>query len=105
MVRVEVRAAGDSGFQICSFVPLTVIRQRHEEAVTVPRVSLMRRENAALSVFVVKDGKLELRPVKSIMVDAGRVEVEGVEPGEKVVTSTFLGWVNLADGLNVEVAK
>jgi hypothetical protein len=31
--------------------------------------------------------------------------VKGVQPGEQVVISTFLGWANLADGLKVEVAK
>lgn len=105
MVRIEIKAAGDAGFRIGSFVPLNVVWQRHENAVTVPRESLMQRGADDWVVFTVKDGKLKLNPVQKVMESDGRVEVEGLQPGEQVVTSTFLGWANLSEGLKVEVVK
>jgi len=105
MVRVEIKAPGNTGFQIGSFVPLNVIWQRHENAITIPRESLMQRGNDEWFVFTVVNGKLLLNPVQKVMESDGRVEVKGLQPGEQVVISTFLGWANLADGLKVEVIK
>ncbi|MDF7800068.1 efflux RND transporter periplasmic adaptor subunit [Pontiellaceae bacterium B1224] len=105
MVRVEVKAPGGAGFQTGAFIPLKVVWMQHENAVTVPRESLMQRAPGDWVVFTVEDDQLALRPVKKIMESEGRTEVQGLEPGEKVVTSTFLGWAGLADGLQVEVVK
>lgn len=105
MVRVEVQATGESGFKIGAFVPLKVIVQRHENAVTVPRESLMQRGTDDWVAFTVVDGVLKLNPVQKVMESEGRVEIEGLQPGADVVTSTFLGWANLAEGLKVEVVK
>jgi RND family efflux transporter MFP subunit len=105
MVRVEIKAAGDAGFQTGSFVPVNVVWKRHENAVTVPRECLMQRGSDDWVAFTVVDGVLKLNPVKKVMESDGRVEVEGLQPGGQVVTSTFLGWANLADGLKVEVVK
>lgn len=103
MVRVEVKAPFDSGIRIGSFIPLSVVMERHEQAVTIPRESLMETPKGKVSVFVVRDGKLEVRPVEIRMESDGKVEVSGVEAGEQVVTSTFLGWATLASGITVEV--
>jgi RND family efflux transporter MFP subunit len=103
MVRVEVRIPADPSFQTGAFVSLAVIWSRNDQAITVPLESLMQRADDGWAVFVVADGKLQLRSVQLGMTGAGRVEVTGVQPGEEVVTSTFLGWANLSDGLSVEV--
>lgn len=105
MVRVEVQAPGDVGFQLGAFIPLQVVWRRHENAVTVPRESLMQRASGDWVVFTVSDGKLDLRAVEKIIEGDGRVEVTTLQPGEKVVVSTFLGWANLAEGLRVEVME
>ncbi len=105
MVRVEVQATGESGFKIGAFVPLKVIVQRHENAVTVPRESLMQRSSDEWVVFTVVDGVLKLNPVQKVMASEGRVAIKGLQPSADVVTSTFLGWANLAEGLKVEVVK
>ena len=105
MVRVEAAVSPDSGFRIGAFVPLSVVAVYHENAVTVPGESLLENSDGAVAVFVVKEGKLEVRPVKKIMESGGKAEVEGVNPGEQVVTSTFLGWATLASGLKVEVIR
>jgi RND family efflux transporter MFP subunit len=103
MVRVELETPVDAGFRIGSSVPLSVISHSSEGAVTVPRESLMQQSGGEWVVFVVVDGKLQMRPVKRMMEGDGHVQVSGVEPGEMVVISTYLGWANLSDGLKVEV--
>ena len=105
MVRVEVQAPGDAGFQIGAFTPLQVVWLRHENAITVPRESLMQRGSGDWFVFTVANGKLVLRAVEKIMEGDGRVEVSALQPGEQVVISTFLGWANLTEGLSVEVME
>ena len=105
MVRVEVKAAVADGLVTGSFVSLKVIVQQHENAITVPRESLMQRAEGHWVVFKVVSGKLKLTPVERIMASNSRVEVSGVKSGEQVVVSTFLGWANLSDGLKVEVVK
>jgi len=105
MVRVEVKARSVPELQSGSFLPLDVVVQKHENAITIPRESLMQRASNDWMVFTVADKKLHLRSVKKVMESGGRVEVLGLEPGEQVVTSTFLGWANLAEGLKVEVVK
>ena len=105
MVRVEVKAPFDSGFRIGAFVPLKVVWLRHEQAVTVPRESLMQTADGKTSVFTVDQNTLHLRPVETVMESGGFVEVNGLQAGEQVITSTFLGWATLADGLKVEVVQ
>jgi multidrug efflux pump subunit AcrA (membrane-fusion protein) len=84
---------------------LDVVLAQESEAVTVPRESLMQRADGAWVVFVVEKGALRLCPIKRGLESGGRVAVSGLNPGAQVVTSTFLGWANLADGLKVEVAQ
>jgi len=105
MVRVEVKAPFDAGIRIGAFIPLKVSWLRHEQAVTVPRESLMRTADGKTSVFTVDKNTLHLRPVETVMESDGWVEAKGLQLGEQVVTSTFLGWANLAEGLRVEVIK
>ncbi len=105
MVRAEVALPEDASFQIGAFVPLSVVLARQENAVTVPRECLMENSEGSTAVFVFKNGTLEARTVKKLMTSGGRVEIEGVEPGEQVVTSTFLGWSTLASGLKAEVIR
>ena len=105
MARIEVEAPVDAGLQVGALVPLSVVLARHENAVTVPRECLMENTEGQTTVFVLKDGVLEARPVKTLMASGGRVEVQGLEAGEQVVTSTFLGWATLSSGLKVEVVR
>jgi len=105
MVRAEVALPEDASFQIGAFVPLSVVLARQENAVTVPRECLMENSEGSTAVFVFKNGILEARTVKKLMTSGDRVEIEGVEPGEQVVTSTFLGWSTLASGLKAEVIR
>ena len=105
MVRVAVKAPFAFGIRIGAFVPLKVVWLRHDEAVTIPRQSLMRTADGKTSVFIVEQNMLRLRPVETVMESDGWIEVKGLQSGKQVVTSTFLGWANLAAGLRVEVVK
>ncbi len=105
MVRVEVKTRSVPALQSGAFLPLKVVWQKHEDALTVPRESLMQRGSNDWVVFTVADKMLQLRSVEKIMSSGDRVEIQGLEAGEQVVTSTFLGWANLAEGLKVEVVK
>lgn len=53
------------------------------------------------SVYLVADGKAEARPVTVNGRDGDQVAVSGIEPGATVVTSPYLGWTRLADGMPV----
>jgi len=105
MARAEVALPTSAGLRIGSFFPLSVVLLRHDDVVTVPRECLLENTEGASAVFVFKDGLLEARTVKAGMTAGGRVEVEGVDAGEQVVTSTFLGWSTLASGLKAEVIQ
>jgi hypothetical protein len=48
---------------------------------------------------------LAARSVKVLGSSGDEVAVEGVQAGEQVVLSTFLGWAQLASGRKVEVMK
>jgi RND family efflux transporter MFP subunit len=105
MITVEVETKADESLKSGAFISLKAVWLKHDNAVTVPNESIMQQDNGGYAVFEVKEDTLRLQPVKKIMSNTGRTEVEGLTPGSKVVTSTFLGWVNLSDGLKVEVVK
>jgi len=105
MVRVEAKVPAQPELQSGAFIALRVVASRHENAITIPRESLMQKGSKDWKVFTVANETLHLRSVKKVMESGGRVEVQGLEAGEQVVTSTFLGWANLSDGLKIEVVK
>jgi multidrug efflux system membrane fusion protein len=71
---------------------------REEEAVTVPSAAVQISQNGSF-VFVVKDGKAVVRPVKiARVVGQETALVSGLEPGETIVTDGFL---LLTDGARV----
>jgi RND family efflux transporter MFP subunit len=75
---------------------------REEESVTIPSASVQVSQ-AGSFVFVVKDGKVSVRPVKVARVVGTETALEsGVEAGEVVVTDGFL---QLTDGARVNVRQ
>jgi RND family efflux transporter MFP subunit len=78
----------------------TQLTLREEEAVTVPSAAIQVSQ-AGSFVFVVKDGKVQVRPVKVARVVGTETAIEaGVEAGEVIVTDGFL---LLTDGTAVTV--
>jgi multidrug efflux pump subunit AcrA (membrane-fusion protein) len=71
-------------------------------ATVVPTEAILRSAEAEASVFVVNDGTVQRRPVKTGISDAGLVQVlDGLEPGQKVVVG---GLAKLKDGMAVSVS-
>ncbi len=83
-----------------AFVTIGIVRERHENAVLVPRQSVVRELHEA-HVFVAADGTAVKRAVSLGIEDGDRVEVlSGVEPGDAVVTA---GQGGLDDGQTIQV--
>lgn len=95
-------AAKAEGVACGSTVPVSVVVRRMNDVVLVPASSLIECPKGKQHVFVVRKGKLEHPIVTVIGRGAEKVAVTGIEAGEPVVTSTFLGWANLAGGMKVE---
>jgi RND family efflux transporter MFP subunit len=107
MLRAEVYLDGADmvGLSPGAYVPLRVLLGNNKDVTLVPSASLVESPDRKPHVFIVRDGRLVARPV-SIMDSSGdEVAIEGVQAGEQVVLSTFLGWAQLASGQAVEVMK
>lgn len=85
-------------------VSVTVALTRTEATVLIPAGALAGVDQKS-TVYVVIDGKVQARSVTVHGRDNNdRVAVSGIEPGTKVVTSPYLGWTRLADGMPVTEA-
>lgn len=99
-VRIVVQDAPDS-VRSGSFVTVRMVRQRHDEAMLLPRDAVVVDSRGA-HVFVVEDGVARRRVVQLGDTERGRVHVlEGLEPPEQVVLA---GQGALEDGQAVDVA-
>jgi len=96
---INIRAAYDLRARLGEYA------RTEDSATVVPVQCIMENSSGALYVFTVQNDKLQLHQVNKIMESESKAEVTGIEPGAQVITSTFLGWANLSDGLKVEVAK
>ena len=106
MVRVEIKAEPSSQLTSGAFVPLAVVKTQIRKTAALPDSCIMKSPEGQSVVFTVKDGRLHLNQVEvGMRGNNGLISVKGISPTDKVVTSTFLGWANLAEGLKVEVAK
>jgi len=100
-----LKGSETKGLTCGSYVPVTVVVRKIDDAILVPANSLVECPKEKVHVFVVREGKLA-HPVVTVL-GRGRddVAIEGIRSGESVVTSTFLGWANLAGGMKVEPVK
>jgi RND family efflux transporter MFP subunit len=107
MLRAEVYLRGPEaeGLSSGAYVPLGVVLGETKDAVLVPASSLVESPDRKPCVFVVRDGQLEARPVNVVGSSGDDVAVEGLEAGQEVVLSTFLGWATLSSGQKVEVMR
>jgi len=103
MMRAEcVLQPGQARGVLCgSYVPVSVVVRQIKDAVLIPAGCLVESPAGEPHVFVVRDKKLAHPAVKVLGRSGDRVAVDGIEAGEQVVTSTFLGWSNLAGGMKV----
>jgi len=107
MVRAEVFLDGTDweGLSSGAYVPLTVVVEEGREAVLIPAGSVVESPDRKPHVFVATDGHLEARPVEVVGYEGDDVAIQGVDAGEQVVVSTFLGWARLSSGLTVETMQ
>jgi RND family efflux transporter MFP subunit len=107
MLRAEVYLDGADAAALSSgaYLPLQVVLGNSRNATLVPASSLVESPDRNPYVFIVQDGHLAARSVKVLGSSGDEVAVEGVQAGEQVVLSTFLGWAQLASGRKVEVMK
>jgi len=107
MLRAEIDLdpSAARGLRPGAYVPLDVIAERFDEAALVPASALAPGPQGEQYVFAVRNGRLKPLPVKVLAVSGEQAAVEGVSPGEKVVTDTFLGWARLSSGIPVVVVE
>lgn len=106
MVRAEalLEGAATAGLTLGAYVEATVVFQRREAVTLVPVTAILEGgASVRPRVFVVRDGRLQVREVTVLGTACEQAGVEGIEAGEVVVVSTFLGWARLSDGMAVEV--
>jgi RND family efflux transporter MFP subunit len=107
MLRAEVYLDGPEtdGLSSGAYVPLRVVLGNTRDVVLVPACSVVESPDRTPHVFVVRDGHLKGRPVRILGCSGDDVAVEGVQAGEQVVLSTFLGWAQLSVAQKVEPIK
>jgi RND family efflux transporter MFP subunit len=94
---VEVRN-NDKSLRPGMFVEVTMIVERREEVLVVPRTAVTERAGSRV-VFVLKGQRVSQRPVVLGLGDDEIVEIrEGIEPGDRVVVR---GLETLTDGTRV----
>ncbi len=83
------------------FARLNLNLQTEAEAVVVPGDAVLVLPNGEKVVYVLKDGKVQRRVIKTGLEAGGQVQVvSGVQPGEMVITA---GNEKLKDGMAVKV--
>jgi len=107
MLRAEVFLAGEQaeGLTCGAYVPISVAIERTEGIVLLPASSVVEGPKGKTHVFAVRDGMLAHTAIQVLGASSDSVAVEGVEPGEQIVTNTFLGWARLSAGRKVVVIE
>jgi len=107
MLRAEVYLSGRGvdGLSSGAYVPLRVVLGNAKDVTLVPGTALIESPDGHAHVFVVRDGHLEARSVNVLGSSGDDVAVDGIQAGEQVVLSTFLGWAQLASGQMVEAMQ
>lgn len=107
MLRAEVYLSGREidGLSPGAYVPLRVVLGNDKDVTLVPGTAVVESPGGHAHVFVVRDHHLEARPVNLLGSSGDDVAVDGIQVGEQVVLSTFLGWAQLASGQMVEAMQ
>jgi RND family efflux transporter MFP subunit len=107
MQRAETTLDGELANELVSgaYVSISLLLEREEGVTFVPTSAIAESPDRQPHVFVVEQGRLRAVPVRIIGHQKDETAVEGVEPGTRVVVSTFLGWSTLSSGLPAEVLE
>lgn len=108
MVRVESYLPSNVGDKLISgqYVRISMATSTLNDITLLPASAVDSSHNVGeKTVYILKDGRLKKRKIKVLGNNGREVAVKGVEPEEKVVTSAFLGWAKLADGLKAKAIE
>lgn len=107
MLHAEVYLDGDAtdGLPPGAYVPLQLVLGITRNVTLVPGASVIESPDGQPHVFGVRDGRLADMPIRVLGSSGDDVAVEGIEAGQQVVLSTFLGWAQLSSGLEVEALQ
>ena len=102
LARAEVDLSPEITLPPGSEIDVIVELQPLENTVLIPAGALAGDADSP-SVYIVEDGTARVRSVTVQGRMDERVAVAGIEPGVTVITSPYLGWTRLADGMPVKV--
>lgn len=102
---VEVYAQALNGLYSGSYYPLQVVLSYLENVVLVPEDCLITAPNGQTGVIVIENDKTAVRRVAVALVRKGIAAITGIDNGDTVVRSTYLGWTRLSSGEPIEVIR
>ena len=107
MLRAEVKLTGPaaSGLSVGEYVSLAVTVKVMRGVTLIPASAIVERPGGGRYVFLVRDGVLEPREVEVLGRSRDEAALAGIRPGDRLVSSTFLGWAVLSAGNRVEVME
>ena len=104
--RFKVKIKFDNGEKLLRpgmFVNTEIITEAKDSVITVPPLSVMGNKDKY--VYIIKDGQAEKREIKVGLKNLSKVEVVGVEAGEKVIVGPYPVLKNLKPGTPVTDKK
>lgn len=107
MLRAEVYLNGPAaeGLYCGAYMTLRVLLDSRKDVILIPLLSVVESPGRKPSVFIVNGEHLNSRQVDILGAEGDDVAVHGLNDGDQVVLSTFLGWAQLSSGLKVEAVK
>jgi HlyD family secretion protein len=109
MIRIESYLPANGGGKLISGqhvrISMSIATLNNVTLIPATAVNFDHNIKNSKMVFVLAAGRLKQQPIKVLGNNGKEVAVSGIKPGVKVVTSAFLGWAKLADGLKAEVIK
>ena len=86
-------------------ISMSIAKLNNVTLIPATAVNFDNNSENSKRVFILADGCLQQQQIKVLGNNGQEVAVSGIKPGVKVVTSAFLGWAKLANGLKAEVIK
>jgi len=100
---LEIPLPRESRMPLGAFARISLLLERHSNAIVVPADAIVQKPGGKSVVFVVENGTAQARPIEVGIESKGKVEVlSGLRPGESLVVR---GQEMLKDGAEVKVGK
>lgn len=105
MKRIEAAIPAADGLICGETVTANVILESRPDVALAPRAAIVEKTDGTNWILTVKDHCLQPQPVTLLPSNDDWVGVEGVKPGTRVATCSFLGWAKLPAGRKVEEVR